>query len=82
MNSESETGRHYAIDVICPIGTGLRIMLKNYSKLESEEVMLRLQANRDKFHLHVLIEMASHEYQIYPTSQKGTFEQGEWFGVN
>jgi hypothetical protein len=66
MNYQSETDRPYAIDVICPIGKGLRITLKNYSKSECDDVMHNLKIQREKFHLLVLIEMAKHEYMIYP----------------
>lgn len=82
MNYQSETDRPYAIDVICPIGKGLRITLKNYSKSECDVVMNNLKIQREKFHLLVLIEMAKHEYMIYPSDEQGTFEQQEWYGVN
>lgn len=82
MSYPSETERPYAIDVICPIGNGLRVTLKNYTKAECDAIMNKLKHERDRFHVIILIEMADREYMIYPSDQQGTFEQQDWYGVN
>lgn len=82
MNYNSETERPYAIDVVCPIGRGLRVTLKNYTKQECDAVMNNFKIHRDKMQLLILIEMAEHEYAIYPANQTGNFEHREWFGQN
>lgn len=82
MNYSSKVERPYAIDVVSPVGTGLRVTIKNYSKQECDEVMKRLKDESDKFRFIVLIEMASHDYMIYPSAQDGMFTQDEWYGAN
>jgi hypothetical protein len=82
MQNESNIERPYAVDVICPVGRGLRITLKNYSKSESDELMAKLQRNKTKFHINILIEMATHDYIIYPSEKVEEIQEGKWFGIN
>lgn len=82
MQYSSQVERPYAIDVVSPVGIGLRVTIKNYSKEECDEVMKRLKEQRDKFRFLVLIEMASHDYMIYPSEQDGMFTHDEWYGLN
>lgn len=82
MSHPSKIERPYGIDVICPIGKGLRITLQNYTKEESEAFMLKLQKDRSRFHIHVLVEMAMREYVIYPADRVEEIQEGRWFGIN
>ncbi|MBI3134552.1 MAG: hypothetical protein HYZ14_07715 [Bacteroidetes bacterium] len=82
MQNQSKIERPYGIDVICPIGTGLRITLQNYTKEESEAFMQKLHSDRQRFHILVLIEMALRDYIIYPSDKVEEITEGRWFGVN
>lgn len=82
MQNQSKIERPYGIDVICPIGKGLRITLQNYTKEESEAFMQKLRKDHTRFHIHVLIEMALRDYIIYPSDRVEEIREGRWFGVN